>query len=311
MNVSVPDLVVTVASQYDAAAMVGVIHAAFGARPALDPPSTAMEETPASVAVTMSRGGGVFATVGGQPAGAVLVVPAGPGATDFQRHGVGSSLVGAAEQLAAALGHRVVELFARGEFDELVAFWIHRGYRIDREAPYGVILTKLLPAAVRVPTAEAMSSLGQRLAPLLRAGDLVIATGDLGAGKTTLTQGIGRGLGSEGPIISPTFVLARQHRSPAGRPLLVHVDAYRLRSPDELDDLDLDATADEAITVVEWGEGLAEGLSDSRLEIDIWTSPDDAAAPARVGSEVDDSPRIVTLVGVGPRWQDVDLTGLG
>ena len=97
----------------------------------------------------------------------------------------------------------------------------------------------------------------------------MIASGDLGAGKTTLTQGIGRGLDSEGAVISPTFVLSRIHPSRSRRPALVHVDAYRLGSAEELDDLDLDATAGDAVTVVEWGAGLAEGLADHRLEIDI------------------------------------------
>ncbi|HEY5820948.1 MAG TPA: tRNA (adenosine(37)-N6)-threonylcarbamoyltransferase complex ATPase subunit type 1 TsaE [Propionibacteriaceae bacterium] len=312
MNVSVSDLVVAVASQLDAAAMVEVIHAAFGARPELDPPSTAINETPDSVLTTMSRGGGIFATVGGRPAGVILVVPGTSGATfqrvsvhpDFQRHGIASAMVSAAEELAATLGHRDVELFARGEFATLIAFWQHRGFTIARDAPNGVILAKALPLAVHVPTAEAMTSLGERLADLLRPGDVVIASGDLGAGKTTLTQGIGRGLASVGPIISPTFVISRQHPSTNGRPLLVHVDAYRLTSAHELDDLDLDATLAGAVTVVEWGQGIAEGLADDRLEIDIWTSPVDASAVA------DDSPRIVTISGVGPRWQGVDLDGL-
>jgi tRNA threonylcarbamoyladenosine biosynthesis protein TsaE len=130
---------------------------------------------------------------------------------------------------------------------------------------------------------------------------VIIAGGDLGAGKTTLTQGIGRGLGSEGPIISPTFVLSRIHPSAIGRPTLMHVDAYRLSSCYELDDLDLDAAVADSITVVEWGQGIAEGLADDRLEIDIWTSPADLSA---VG---DDSERIVTIRTVGGRWSVVDL----
>lgn len=319
MSVSVSDLVVAVASQVDAPAMVQVIHAAFGARPALDPPSTAIEETSASVAVTLSRGGGIFAHVHGQPAGVILVAP-DPGAApdarlatfqrvsvhpNFQRHGIASAMVTAAEELAATLGYRRVELFARAEFAELIAFWQHRGFVLDREVPHGVILARPLPVAVRVPTAEAMVSLGERLAALLRPGDVIIASGDLGAGKTTLTQGIGRGLDSVGPIISPTFVLSRQHPSASARPVLVHVDAYRLSSPDELDDLDLDATLAEGVTVVEWGQGMAEGLAEDRLEIDIWTTPADTSA------HVDDSPRIVTLAGVGARWHDVDLSLLG
>lgn len=312
MSVSVSDLIVAVASDADAPAMVEVIHAAFGARPALDPPSTAIDETPESVITTLHRGGGVYASVGGRPAGVILVVPAGPGVTfqrvsvhpDFQRHGIASAMVGAAEELAAILGHRNVELFARAEFAELIAFWQHRGFVIDRPAPNGVILTKQLPVAVTVPTAEDMMRLGERLAALLRAGDVIIASGDLGAGKTTLTQGIGRGLASEGPIISPTFVISRQHRSTSGRPLLVHVDAYRLETSYELDDLDLDATLSRSVTVVEWGQGIAEGLADDRLEIDIWTSPAAASATA------DTSERIVTLSAVGPRWADTDLSGL-
>jgi len=316
VSVSVPDLVVAVASEVDAAAMVDVIHAAFGARPPLDPPSTAIDETPATVAATLSRGGGIYATVSGQPAGVILVAAAGSGATfqrvcvhpDFQRHGIASAMVAAAEELAATLGYRKVELFARGEFVELIAFWQHRGFLVDRAAPNGVILVKPLPLAVTVPTAEDMMRLGERLAGLLRAGDVIIASGDLGAGKTTLTQGIGRGLASEGPIISPTFVIARQHPSTRGRPLLVHVDAYRLATPSELDDLDLDATLAEAVTVVEWGQGVAEWLADDRLEIDIWTSP--VAAPDAFSGSADTSPRIVTLSGVGPRWADVDLSRL-
>ena len=108
-----------------------------------------------------------------------------------------------------------------------------------------------------------MRELGRRLAGLLRAGDLVVLSGPLGAGKTTLTQGLGDGLKVRGPITSPTFVIARVHPSLAGGPPLVHADAYRLGGLDELDDLDLDRQG--AVTVVEWGEGLAEGLSEDRL----------------------------------------------
>jgi tRNA threonylcarbamoyladenosine biosynthesis protein TsaE len=120
-----------------------------------------------------------------------------------------------------------------------------------------------------VPTAEEMRELGRELAASLEAGDLVLLTGDLGAGKTTLAQGIGAGLDVRGPITSPTFIIARVHRSTVGGPPLVHVDAYRLSGWDELEDLDLEASLDEAITVVEWGTGLAEGLADRRLEIEI------------------------------------------
>src|SRR5580693_4096977 len=138
--------------------------------------------------------------------------------------------------------------------------------------------------ALTVATAEQMRALGRSLATVLRAGDLVILSGGLGAGKTTLTQGIGAGLGVRGPITSPTFVIARVH-PPVGpaattgelRPALVHADAYRLGSVLELDDLDLDTDTAASVTVVEWGEGLAEGLAADRLEIAIAADP--AAAP--------------------------------
>ncbi len=120
-----------------------------------------------------------------------------------------------------------------------------------------------------VPTAEDMRKLGRELAGVVAAGDLVLLTGDLGAGKTTLTQGIGDGLGVQGTIASPTFVIARVHRSADGGPPLIHVDAYRLGGWDELEDLDLEASLDDAVTVVEWGTGIAVGLADRRLEIEI------------------------------------------
>ena len=116
-------------------------------------------------------------------------------------------------------------------------------------------------------SAEATRAFGAWLAESLRAGDLVLLTGELGAGKTTLAQGIGAGLGVPGPVLSPTFVIARVHRG--GRVPLVHVDAYRLSSVEEIDDLDLDATLEESVTVVEWGAGLAERLATDHLEVAI------------------------------------------
>jgi tRNA threonylcarbamoyladenosine biosynthesis protein TsaE len=114
---------------------------------------------------------------------------------------------------------------------------------------------------------RATELLGGRLAGHLRAGDLVVLTGDLGAGKTTLTRGLGAALGVRGPVTSPTFVIARRHPSEVGGPDLLHVDAYRLGSPAEVDDLDLELG--QAIAVVEWGAGLVEHLGDSRMEISI------------------------------------------
>jgi tRNA threonylcarbamoyladenosine biosynthesis protein TsaE len=150
---------------------------------------------------------------------------------------------------------------------------------------------------VTVETAAGMRALGKRLAGLLRAGDLVILSGSLGAGKTTLVQGIGEGLGVRGPVTSPTFVIARVHPSVTGGPDLLHADAYRLASPAEVDDLDLDEAMDSSVTVVEWGGGLAEGLAEDRLEVTITPEPASAGADAE--------PRTVCFAGHGGRWAAV------
>ena len=128
---------------------------------------------------------------------------------------------------------------------------------------------------------------GRRLAGLLRPGDLVVLAGPLGAGITALTQGIGAGLGVPGPVTSPTFVLARVHRG--GRVPLVHVDAYRLAGMADVDDLDLDATTGEAVTVVEWGHGLVEQLADEHLVVKL--------------DRRDDDVRTARLVPVGAGWE--------
>jgi tRNA threonylcarbamoyladenosine biosynthesis protein TsaE len=158
-----------------------------------------------------------------------------------------------------------------------------------------------------------MRALGARLAEVLRPGDLVLLSGELGAGKTTLTQGLAEGLGVRGPVTSPTFVIARVHPSLRGGPDLVHVDAYRLSSLDEVDDLDLDAALDESVTVVEWGQGKVEGLSESRLEVELRrrtghdVSPDESSDD---GSDELSEEREVLVRGVGERWADVDLARL-
>jgi tRNA threonylcarbamoyladenosine biosynthesis protein TsaE len=147
---------------------------------------------------------------------------------------------------------------------------------------------------VRVLTAAAMRAVGAALAEQLRPGDLVLLIGELGAGKTTLAQGIGAGLAVPQPVRSPTFVLSRVHRG--GRVPLVHVDAYRLGTAAELDDLDLDASLAESVTVVEWGEGLAEVLAPDRLEVRIRRPPDPA-----------EDIREVRVTGHGDRWQGIPL----
>jgi tRNA threonylcarbamoyl adenosine modification protein YjeE len=154
---------------------------------------------------------------------------------------------------------------------------------------------------VALADAEQTRLLGERLAAVLRAGDLVVLVGDLGAGKTTLTQGIGAGLGVRGQIASPTFIIARSHPSLGDGPDLVHVDAYRLTSLDEVDALDLDSSLADSVTVVEWGEGLVEQLNEDWLEVRLERprGVDGGASGADV--------RIARVVGHGPRWQGVDL----
>lgn len=158
---------------------------------------------------------------------------------------------------------------------------------------------------VEMVDADAMRAWGRDLATVLRAGDLVVLTGPLGAGKTTLTQGLGEGLGVRGQVASPTFIIARVHPSTVGGPALVHVDAYRLTSLDELDALDLDESLEDSVTVVEWGEGLAEVLSEDRLEVTIerphGAGSDDDLLDAEVGT------RHVSVRAVGPRWAGVAL----
>lgn len=138
-----------------------------------------------------------------------------------------------------------------------------------------------------------MHELGIRLAKQLNAGDLVILIGPLGAGKTTLTRGVGEGLGVEGNVSSPTFVIARTHKREGLAPL-VHVDAYRLGSPAELDDLDIPFAA--SIVLVEWGKGLTQDISEHWLEVEL--------ARDTTGTTED---RQVKITGFGERWAAVSI----
>ncbi len=199
----------------------------------------------------------------------------------------------------------------------------------------------------RLPTPAATQALAERLGRLLRAGDLLVLSGGLGAGKTTFTQGLGRGLGVRAGIISPTFVLVRVHPNLVdgpnpGGPYLVHVDAYRLGSAGEVDDIDLENTLDTAVTVVEWGSGRVEHLAESRLEVELQRAtggvalpdgralpdggalpgggaPPDGGAqdgwfgeglPAADAEEDEDEPRVLRISAVGSRWQGTDLSVL-
>ncbi len=161
---------------------------------------------------------------------------------------------------------------------------------------------------LRIADPEAMEALGARIARELRAGDAVLLTGELGAGKTTFTRGLGAGLGVRGTVTSPTFVLARTHPREGGGAPLVHVDAYRLGDAAELDDLDIDFAG--SIAVVEWGAGLLEHLVDEWLSITI-VRPTGARAAAAAGEATLDpdeapvEPREVIVEGVGERWADL------
>lgn len=171
---------------------------------------------------------------------------------------------------------------------------------------------------IQAATPDEMHEVGVRLGRMLTAGDLLILTGPLGAGKTTLTRGIGEGLGVRGPVQSPTFVIARTHPSLVGGAPLVHVDAYRLANSDELEDLDLDFEA--SVVVAEWGAGVLEPTG-SWIEIEIQRptgagqDPDPAAelteaAAGPTATPVDDwsealvEARRMTLTGHGPRWAE-------
>lgn len=144
---------------------------------------------------------------------------------------------------------------------------------------------------LEIKTPEDMEQLGEALAAKLVAGDLLLLSGDLGAGKTRLTRGIGQGLGAIGTIQSPTFVLARTHKTTAG-PNLVHVDAYRLGSAVELDDLDIDF--EKSIVIIEWARDFLDDLYESWLLVEIDRSSQDDR-------------RTVKISGHGPRWQEVDF----
>lgn len=290
--------------------MLRVITAAFTARPALDPPADALGDSVVDIEARLATQLGIVASnpvegdIGclflstdatSNPPTArlhrVSVVPS------QRRSGLAVTMVHAAAELAIDAGMRRVQLVARRELPDVIGWWRSNGFELDAELDdHRLLLGRALPTRVLVPTADDMVALGRQLAGLLAAGDVVVLNGELGAGKTTLAQGIGAGLQVSGAITSPTFVLSRIHHSTIGRPQMVHVDAYRLGSAAELDDLDLDASLADSVTLVEWGAGIADGLAPERLEVDIERSPD-----------IDDETRVVTIAGTGARWRPVDL----
>jgi len=299
----------------EAATVLDIVREAFGARPPLDPPAAALQETEETMAARLSSYGGLVASVDGRPVGALVMDPVGrtvylrrfavrPAA---QQHGVAHAMVAAAVEVAD--GFADLTVIAREELPHNVRFWEKQGFHeIARQSPNIELRRPLRTHVIEVPQPDDMRGLGERLATQLRAGDLLVLTGELGAGKTTFTQGLGSGLGVRGAVTSPTFVIARVHPSEVGGPALVHVDAYRLGGGSdpraELDDLDLDADLDSAVTVVEWGEGLAEGLAESRLEIRIVR----ALTVEELAGDLD--PRRVEITPVGPRWHDVDWSAV-
>ena len=335
---------VLAATSKDAEEVFGVIRAAFSARPPVDPLPPALVEGLDVVRERLDLDGGLIARQDGRTVGALLFSDHGrllslervsvhPG---MQGAGVAGRLTRAAASHARLNGYEGLHIVARADLPQTVAFWRKQLYNVTgRTGPF-LSMTRLFAVEVTTRTAEETRRLGRRLAWRLMPGDLVILTGDLGAGKTTFTQGLGEGLRVKGRVTSPTFVISREHRPTGEGPGLVHVDAYRLGGAPELDDLDLDTRFDEAVTVVEWGEGVAEDLADARLEITItrWRG-DSLPHAARAGvtgppgegrigpaedspdavdlteePEVEDEARRFRINPVGDRWIGAGLAAL-
>ena len=292
----------------DARDLQAVVRPAFEARPLLVPPAAALSESEDELAKLLASFGGLIARFRGEDVGALVLDPVentmylrrfgvSPRA---QGHGIARALIDAA--VDASDGYDDLTVVAREELPNTIQFWERQGFReIRRSSPNVELRRPLRTFVYDVPDADAMRRLGKSLAAQLAAGDLIVLSGELGAGKTTFTQGIGTGLGVRGDVTSPTFVIAREHPSLVEGPALVHVDAYRLGGIDELDDLDLDTALDESVTVVEWGEGVAEGLAESRLEIRI------IRALAHAEDDDDLDPRRVLMTPIGPRWYEMEV----
>ena len=290
-----------------AATVLGVVRRAFEVRPPLDPPAEALSETERSMAALLERHGGLLVTLDDEPVGALVLDPVGNTmylrrfgvVPEARGHGIAALLIEHA--VVASEGFDDLMVVAREELPATIRFWERQGFReVWRGAPNVELRRPLRTFLFNVPDPEAMRQLGASLARQLRPGDLLVLSGELGAGKTTFTQGIGAGLAVRGDVTSPTFVIAREHPPLDGGTPLVHVDAYRLGGIDELDDLDLDTSLEDAVTVVEWGEGIAEGLAESRLEIRI------IRALAHLDEHADLDPRRVLMTPIGPRWYEME-----
>lgn len=308
------DVLFAPAELEDAEQVRAVTAAAFAARPVLAPPPAALTESVEQVTTELAAGGGAVVRRGGEVVACLRIAVDGDVLRlrrvavhpDHQGHGLGTRLALwtqawlARRRLDGELdGVETVAVDVRRELPANQRFWevleYERVAARTGQPDYLLTYARPLPEAVAVHDGEQMRALGSRLAGLLRAGDLVLLHGDLGAGKTTLAQGIATGLGVRGAVTSPTFVIARVH---PGAPPLVHVDAYRVGSGLEVDDLDLDTSLEESVTVVEWGEGLVEDLAVDRLEVRIERS---------VAS--DDERRVVVVEAFGQRWRGVALPG--
>lgn len=305
MVVTDPGLQLRLAEPEDAPAILSLVHAAFAARHKVDPPAAALNDTLADVEQALATGEIVLGIVDGELAASVQVSDPDEQAVSvlsrvsthprFRGAHLAEQLIRSAALVATDLGARHLELLSRREFPGVRQMWQSFGFEVRREVDLGHIMGRELPLRFQTSSSEQMQELGRQVATLLAPGDLLVATGELGAGKTTFTQGLAQGLGVEGSVISPTFVLARVHEPAPNRPdavPLVHVDAYRLASAAELEDLDLEERLADAVTVVEWGTGLVEGLNPSRLQLLI----------ERDASDV----RVIYLWGEGPpgphRW---------
>ena len=293
------------ASPEDAAQVSALTRAAFDGQESLEPPSGALRETVQEVADWIAENGGAVLVDGTGVVVAAARYSHQDGGfwlrrvavrPDLQGQGLAGLLIEEGEREAARLGRREIRVGVRTPLAANLAYWRRRGFVDHADHGFWLELRRPLPVEVDLPRAADTAALGRRLAGLLRAGDLVLLSGDLGAGKTTLTQGLGAGLGVRGAVTSPTFVIARVHPSLGAGPALVHVDAYRLGSLAEVDDLDLDASLEDSVTVVEWGEGMVEELSADRLQVTL-----------RRSSDPGDERRTALLRGVGPRWAGVDL----